>query len=858
MSAVAAPRRVGEPEPAAAARTRADRLLGVLPLLTVFFWLYLLYAWEAWGHVAPWLFGDELELTQLSRAIAATGHAARRGEPHSFNTLYTFLTAPAWWIKDTHTAYAVLKYLGVGLMTSVLFPAYALARLLVSPRLALLAATATAGIPALVYASLILEEPLAYTYSTLCLFLIVKALVARTRWWVVGTLAATAAAPLVRGQLVVIPATFAVAAAILWWLGPRGRAYRAGWSRWDWVGGVTLFVGAVILVNAWIGHRTQSWGVATGYYKQRMLEYGLWAGGALTIGLGVLPVVAGLAGLAGRRRSETERVFALVAAVAIAAFGFYTAVKAAFISTVFSTLVEERNLIYVAPILFISTAVFVERRRRLHPLALAASAALVLYMLWTTPYKMEFHFYADAPGLSILQSANRNLALTPQHARWVLLAVLAISVVVCLLPRLLRGPALAVALGCAGALVLAWTFTGQVTAARSANLFAADLTANLPRPYDWIDRATKGKPAVFLGQQITDPNGIWLLEFWNRSLHYVWSTDGTAPGPGPTVTPDVVKPNGTLRHVVDVPYAVTDQGVEVVGEEVASQPHLVGGSAAYWRLIRISPPFRLRSNVYGIYSDGWSRADTGYARYSTPGNRAGYAVVDVSREGWTGPSAPGNVTVRLGPLRLDENHQPQIRRVTWETRFPIDRLERHPLVIPTPRPPWKVEVNVDPPFSPSVAAPGNTDARELGAEVSYAYSPTRPVAPGVETGPTGVADDGWMGADSAYNQVAPLPGQREAVLTLSRTAWGGPDVPGHVSVRIGRLRVVDGKPALGEVSAERTLTIHRKQLKTITLPLPSAPFRVEVHIAPTFVPAELDPRSPETRHFGAQVGYGFR
>src|SRR5438067_1925958 len=61
-------------------RTLADRFLAAFPLLAVFFWLCVVYAWEAWRHGSPWLFGDELELTQLSRAIATTGHAARRGE----------------------------------------------------------------------------------------------------------------------------------------------------------------------------------------------------------------------------------------------------------------------------------------------------------------------------------------------------------------------------------------------------------------------------------------------------------------------------------------------------------------------------------------------------------------------------------------------------------------------------------------------------------------------------------------------------------------------------------------------------------------------------------------------------------
>ena len=79
-----------------AERTLVDRLLAAVPLLSVFLWLAIVYMIQAWAHKTPWLFGDELELTQLSRAIADTGHAARRGEPYSFTTLWTYVLAPAW------------------------------------------------------------------------------------------------------------------------------------------------------------------------------------------------------------------------------------------------------------------------------------------------------------------------------------------------------------------------------------------------------------------------------------------------------------------------------------------------------------------------------------------------------------------------------------------------------------------------------------------------------------------------------------------------------------------------------------------------------------------------------------------
>ena len=109
---------VAAARPVLAERTFADRILAAAPLLSVFFWLCIVYAVEAWAHATPWVFSDELELTQLARSIAATGHPARRGAPYGFHTIWTYLTAPAWLIHDVQRAYDTIKYMGTVVMTA--------------------------------------------------------------------------------------------------------------------------------------------------------------------------------------------------------------------------------------------------------------------------------------------------------------------------------------------------------------------------------------------------------------------------------------------------------------------------------------------------------------------------------------------------------------------------------------------------------------------------------------------------------------------------------------------------------------------------------------------------------------------
>ena len=100
-------------------------------------------------------------LSAFSRAIAETGEPARRGQPYGLATLVAYFLAPAWWFASTSTAYAAVKLLLVLAMTATVFPAYALARLVVSRWYALAAAAGATAVPALAYSAIIVEEPLA-------------------------------------------------------------------------------------------------------------------------------------------------------------------------------------------------------------------------------------------------------------------------------------------------------------------------------------------------------------------------------------------------------------------------------------------------------------------------------------------------------------------------------------------------------------------------------------------------------------------------------------------------------------------------------------------------------------------------
>ena len=219
------------------------------------------------------------------------------------------------------------------------------------------------------------------------------------------------------------------------------------------------------------------------------------------------------------------------------AFGLYTAMKASYLSTVFSTRRRgaEPDLPRAAA-LRRRPALALERGR-LRWWALLGTAGFVLYVILTTPYQLDLWPYSDALGFSIVQMANRDLAFDDRDVTWLLVVVLIVSVALLVAPRLLARPAARRsrnrrrrrARSCSPG-----TLTGEISASNGTNNFSQMLLGNFPSPPNWLDKATGGSRRSTSASSITDPQGIWLMEFWNRSLKYVWSLDATAPGPGTT------------------------------------------------------------------------------------------------------------------------------------------------------------------------------------------------------------------------------------------------------------------------------------------------------------------------------------
>jgi hypothetical protein len=359
-----------------------------------------------------------------------------------------------------------------------------------------------------------------------------------------------------------------------------------------------------------------------------------------------------------------------------------------------------------------------------------------------TPYQLTTVPASDSPGVAIVQMANRNLSFAHGGIENALIIALVIAVCLLVAPRLLRGRrrAASAVVAVASLLVLAWSLAGQISAANYSNNEAQALVANYPRPLDWLDKHTHGKPTLYLGQNLNSGTdlGVWLTEFWNRSLRYVWSIDGSAPGPGPTQTPNTTA-DGRLYPVADVDYVLAENGVVLDGTVVARPKQPFGPPR--WTLYKVRKPIRYAYNQTGVFNDGQTGcslapcpvARSAYNRFSTPGQRPGYAVVDVSRVSACGaPVPPAGVRVTIGTLVEGADKQPHIGHVTDVQRWTLRIGSARRFVLPSPPPPFRVEVRIAPTYSPLKF--GGSDQRLLGGQVGYGFS-LRPVAPSVTPPP---------------------------------------------------------------------------------------------------------------------------
>lgn len=110
----------------------------------------------------------------------------------------------------------------------------------------------------------------------------------------------------------------------------------------------------------------------------------------------------------------------------------------------------------------------------------------------------------------------------------------------------------------------------------------------------------------------------------------------------------------------------------------------------------------------------------------------------------------------------------------------------------------------------------------------------------------GVYADGWSGPSAVYTNYSDEPGTVQ--VDVGRAGWGGPDVPGAVTIDLERVDT-------GRRVATTRWVVHSGLKRTFRLRTPATPFRLKVGVQPTFSPSSYG--FADARQLGAQLAFRF-
>ncbi|MGH3079744.1 MAG: hypothetical protein ACRDNH_01230 [Gaiellaceae bacterium] len=675
----------------------------------------------------PWIMADELIYSELAKNFADSGEFMFREWPSHLNNLaYPALIAPAWLAPSVDESYSLARAINAVLMVLAAVPVYFWGRRLMPQAYALLAAVLVLLMPSLLYTGMLMTENAFFLAVVTSCFLIALTLERPTVIRQGLTLGAIGVTCLVRPQGLALFGVFATALVLKLVFDLRapdaGSGFRhvlAELRRFVWTAGalVVLAFGYVLYASL-KGEGLETFlGAYGGVVK---VEYDFASVRAwvvdhfaeISFSVGLIPVSAlivlfGLA-LWGRTSSAAERAF-----VAVAASAFVLIVlEVATYASRFALRIEERNMFSVAPLCFLALCLWLARGLP-RPVALTAVAAAlpaVLLLTLDLPVLLNIGILSDTFGLVPLMRMSNLIDGGVDRVELLMrLGGAAAALAFALLPRKIATAVLPLTV--AAFLVLSsYSVFGAIREHATATL--ALMEASDP---SWIDAriGTKEEAPILYGgtaDLFTEAQILWQTEFWNRSVGSVYNLGPPDPAAqaGNAASMDyltgrIVFAQGVPRPTTE--YVVAPTTVSLRGRALAQTGGLV--------LYRVRPPLRLATHIGGIYSDGWMRDFAALTHYGKPVG-PGRLSVRVSREGWGGESPPGKVTIRVGTLG-NVDGEPGITDViasrSWTVRSGIGR----DFTLPTPAVPYRLEIRVDPTFTP--ADYGMSDTRQLGAQV---------------------------------------------------------------------------------------------------------------------------------------------
>jgi hypothetical protein len=655
----------------------------------------------------------------MAKSFAAGGHFLFRGQPSPIFSLYPALISPAWRASSMHTTYEIAKSINVVMMTAAAVPFWFWARRLAGGWYAVLGTALFLALPLYAYTGTLMTENAALPLFLLSFFLIALVLEEPTPLRQVLVLVAIGLACSVRFQALVL--ILVLLGGILVKLGIDAsagvveRSRRAAWLElrryWLAVGLIVAGVIAYLLLKAAEGQSLSSGlraygGTVKVHYSIRdVLRWTVYHAGELVLAVGVIPACAFVVLLALFRRSwqatAAERAYL---AVTIVALPLILVQVAAFASR-YSLRIEERNMLYLEPLLLLALVVWLARALPRPPALVSVGVAVAVGLLITIPFESLFNVSAEGDTFGLVPFIRLNEVLNggvSETRTLIGIGAICAAILFAVVPRTAAVWAVPAAVA-AFLMVSSGSVFAKVTYIASSARHAGGLVGDP----SWIDHAV-GRDARVQFLYTTDidanPHILWQAEFWNRSVRRVYGVTSHDPS-----IPDVNAPldAATGRIKPDLPagtpdanprYVVAASNVAVAGKRIAQ--------AGFLSLYRVTPPLGLSSLLTGVQPDAWTGATADYTRFSTRGSRR--LNVLIWRQQLSGPP-PAHVTVTVGAARGGP---------AWETeRWTLQNGKRHLFALRLRPGPFHVHLAADPTFVPSQY--GLADTRTLGVRVSF-------------------------------------------------------------------------------------------------------------------------------------------
>lgn len=687
--------------------------------------------WLARQIVSPWIMVDELLYSEMAKSFATSGHFLVRDGPSGIgNVVYPAVISPAWLFHPMATTYGLAKGINVVVMTATAVPVYLWGRRLASPLYSLAAVVLMLLMPSFVYSGMLMTENAFLPAFVLAGFGFALALERPTLLRQAAAFGAILLAIAIRYQglvlLLVLPSAILLKVLFELRAASRARPFRFLWSELRrYRISAALLLGSAcfyVLLQLARGHALAGGLgsyrdiVGKGYSLDAARHWVLLHFAELSLSVAVMPASAfllllGLAFVRGGTRSEAERAFLAVTAAAVA----WVVVEVAVFASRFSLRIEERYMFFLAPLLFLAFALWLDRGLPRPPLLAVAAAVVPAALLFFLPLTslLNVSILSDTFGLiPFLRLSNKVPGGIPEARHFLLAGGIGAALVFVLWPRNAL-PGLVFPASVAAFLVLStYPIVGTL---RDYSRALRD-SAGSGGSASWIDnRIGSGSEASFLlgttAESWPETLSLWQNEFWNRSLGPVYNLSTPEPAGGPETPVRVAPGTGLIVSMatgkpVTARYVASSLAFGLDGRLIAARPPFA--------LYRTGGPLRVAQATAGIYGDGWMSADASYTRFVA--RQRGELTVTISRAAWRGTDVPGHVRVELLPLRGPGAGKPLAIH-----RWVLHSGGGHAFTLATPPRPFVVTVHVAPTFSPSTY--GQPDTRQLGAQLAFHYRP---------------------------------------------------------------------------------------------------------------------------------------